>query len=99
MYKLNLMNGTILNVCRLNPSTFELNSNDTHLYNLLSNNLTLAFLSREDGILEDIFVDYDLQNFSCLNDVVRFRIGPWDEVNRISNRDKKRYMRWKGGNK
>lgn len=99
MYKLSLMNGTTLTVCRLNPSTFELNSNDSQLYNLLANNLALAFLSNEDDLLEDIFVDYDLQNFSCLNNVIRFRIGPWDEVNRLSNKEKKRSMKWKGGGK
>lgn len=74
MYTLNLMDNTILNVCRLNPVTFELNSDDKQLFNKLDKNLTLAFLSREDGLLEDIYVDYRIQNFSNMGGIIRFRI-------------------------
>lgn len=92
MYKLNLMDGTQLNLCRLNPVTFILNSNDSSIYHQLSDsNLSLAFLSDEDDILADIYIDYTLQNFSCAGDgLIQFRIGPWETAHKESNRSKKK---------
>ena len=91
MYSLHLMDGTVIsNLKRLNPSTFELESNDSQLYFQLNNeNLNLAFLNEGDMPV-DMFVDYTLQNFSCFCGVIQFRLGPWDNVNRESNRERKK---------
>lgn len=89
MYYLNLMDSTSLPVHRINPSTFETKEGGSELYDRINDNLALAFLSRGDGLVEEIYIDYCLQNFICCNNVVRFRIGSWDEVHRVSKREKR----------
>ena len=90
MYSLHLLDGTILNVRRINPSTFELDSNDSQIYFALNeSNLSFALLYKDD-MLEDVFLDYVRQNYSYDNGVIRFRIGK-----RRDNYKKKK----KGGSK
>lgn len=88
---LQLVDGTtITGLRRINPGTFELDSSDSSLYYKLDeNNLSLALLF-EDDLLEDIFVDYKLSNFSCVNGVVDFRIdrvkgGVWDGIEAMAS--------------
>lgn len=92
MYDLHLMDGTIIkNLSRLNPCTFELKSTNPQIYFILSevNNLTIAYLEK-DGLLDDIYVDYGLQNFSAQNDIIKFRIGIWDTIYQEKKKKKKR---------
>ena len=95
MYKLHLVDDSSLEVYRLNPSTFIL-SGGNDLYDQLSDsNLAIALLCDENDMLVDVFVDYTLQNFSCPGDgTIRFRLGPWDEVHRESNRERKRRLKF-----
>ena len=59
MYILQLTNGTLIEgLTRLNPSTFEVNTESALNHVLTDNNLSMAILSNEDGLLEDIFIDY-----------------------------------------
>lgn len=87
---LQLLDGTIINdLQRINPGTFKLNSDDSSLYYKLNgNNLSLALLFEGD-LLEDVFIDYKLTNFSNMSGVIRFRIdrakgGIWDEFKSVA---------------
>lgn len=81
-YSLELADGTSLSpLSRLNPSTFELKSEDGSLYYQLNNyNLSFAVLLTEDGDMEDVFLDYTLQNFTCQAGTIRFRIADREEL-------------------
>ena len=90
MYNLQLLDGTIItNLQKINSSTFELDSNDSSIYHKLNDyNLTLALLL-EGELLDDVFIDYKLTNFSCAGGKVRFRIdrakgGVWDEFKSLA---------------
>lgn len=96
MYTLNLMDGTtISNLKRINPYTFEMDRNDSAIYfQLNDDNLCIAFLTEGDT-LEGVYVDYGLQNWMQQYDgSVRFRINPWDEIHRESNREKRNKKRY-----
>lgn len=91
MYNLQLLDGTIItNLQKINSSTFELDSNDSSIYHKLNDyNLTLALLFEGD-LLEDVFIDYKLTNFSNMSGVIRFRIdrakgGIWDEFKGVAS--------------
>lgn len=77
MYKLLLADGTeINNLCRLNPNTFEINSNDSSIYWLLSDkNLAFATLYK-DGELEEIILNSKRASYSMQNGLIHFRIIP-----------------------
>ena len=81
MYKFVLADGTELNnICRLNPSTFEIESNNSQMYWALSqDNLAFATLYKDEE-LEDIFIDCLRTSYSIQNGIVHFRITPLSEV-------------------
>lgn len=81
MYKLILADGTELNnIHRLNPSTFEIKSNDSQMYWVLSqDNLAFATLYKNEE-LEDVFIDCLRTSYSMQNGIVHFRITPLSEV-------------------
>lgn len=81
MYTLQLTNGTLIEgLTRLNPSTFEVNAETALNHLLTDNNLSMAILSNEDGLLEDIFIDYTLQSFFFQNNIFHFRIAEIKEL-------------------
>lgn len=81
MYTLQLTNGTLIEgLTRLNPSTFEVNTESALNYLLTDNNLSMAILSNENGLLEDIFIDYTLQSFFFQNNIFHFRIAEIKEL-------------------
>lgn len=77
MYKLILADGTeIDNLYRLNPSTFELESNDSQIYwSLSEDNLAFATLYKDEE-LEEILMDCARTSYSMQNGVIHFRITP-----------------------
>ena len=77
MYKLVLADGTELEGFeRLNPSTFEVQSNDSQIYWQLSDdNLAFATLYKDEE-LEEIFMDYTRASYTMQNGVIHFRITP-----------------------
>lgn len=81
MYTLQLADGSsIENLKRINPRTFSLNNTNSNVYWRLSdNNLSFATLLHDDE-LDDVFIDYTLQNYSVQEGVIRFRIAPYSEV-------------------
>lgn len=90
MYSLNLMDGTtISNLNKIGENTFTVESPDSQLYFLLTDsNLSLAFLEEED-LPAEIYTDFALVNFSFQDGIIQFKIGPWDEVHKETNREKK----------
>lgn len=81
MYTLQLTDGTLIEgLTRLNPSTFEINSEIALNHQLNDNNLSLAVLLDEDGLVSDIFVDYTLQSFFFQNNIFHFRIAEIAEL-------------------
>lgn len=83
MYSLHLVDGTIITPLeRLNPSTFRFKANDSNIYfKLTPMNLAIGLLYKDD-ILEDVFVDYCLQNFSFNNGIIQFRIDEWNKIHK-----------------
>ncbi len=81
MYKLVLADGTELNnIHRLNPSTFEIESNNSQMYWILSqDNLAFATLYKDEE-LEDAFIDCARTSYSMQNGIIHFRITPLSEV-------------------
>lgn len=81
-YSLQLADGsTISNLQRINPSTFELKSTDGGIYHQLNDyNLSFAILLNEDGDMEDVFLGFTMQNFSCQCEITRFRIANKEEL-------------------
>lgn len=81
MYKPILADGTELNnIRRLNPSTFEIESNNSQMYWVLSqDNLAFATLYKDEE-LEDVFIDCLRTSYSIQNGIVHFRITPLSEV-------------------
>ena len=77
MYKLVLADGIKLEgLERLNPSTFEIQSNDSQIYWQLSDdNLAFATLYKDEE-LEEIFMDCMRASYSMQNGVIHFRITP-----------------------
>lgn len=75
MYKLILTDGTeIYNLTRLNPSTFQLESQDGSLYwKLNKSNLSFVTLFKDDE-LEDTFFDCELQAFYTMAPYIEFRL-------------------------
>lgn len=81
MYTLQLTNGTLIEgLTRLNPSTFEVNAENALNHLLTDNNLSLAVLLDEDGLVTDIFIDYTLQSFFFQNNIFHFRIAEIKEL-------------------
>ena len=77
MYKLVLADGTELdNIMRVNPSTFEIQSDDSQIYWKLSqDNLAFATLYKDDE-LEEMFIDCARTSYTMQNGVIHFRITP-----------------------
>lgn len=77
MYKLILADGTELdNIMRVNPSTFEIQSDDSQIYWKLSqDNLAFATLYKDDE-LEEMFIDCARTSYSMQNWLIHFRISP-----------------------
>lgn len=77
MYKLILADGTELdNIMRVNPSTFEIQSDDPQIYWKLSqDNLAFATLYKDDE-LEEMFIDCARTSYSMQNGLIHFRIDP-----------------------
>lgn len=81
MYKLLLADGTeINNLCRLNPNTFEINSNDSSIYWLLSDKNLAFVILYKDGELEEVILDSKRASYSMQNGLIHFRIIPRDGV-------------------
>ena len=80
MYKLELMDGTIIdNLTRKNPSTFMVEGDSSLYFKLNEDNLSCATLYKDDDI-EDIWMDYERQNFFYDNGVVEFRVRKKEEL-------------------
>ena len=81
MYNLQLANGTLIEgLQRINPSTFEIRAKNA-LNNLLTNNnLQMAILYDEDGLIVDLFIDYTLQSCFFQNNIFHFRIAEIAEL-------------------
>ena len=94
MYSLQLADGTVIpNLMRLNPSTFEVET-QTSLYHQL-NDSNLAFIvltNEEDNLLEDVLIDYTLQNYSEQNGLIHFRIASIDELKKAEQRRAKKHF-------
>ena len=77
MYKLVFADGTELDgLERLNPSTFEIESNDSQIYWQLSDdNLAFATLYKDEE-LEEMFMDCTRASYTMQNGVIHFRITP-----------------------
>ena len=77
MYTLQLADGSAIeNLRRLNPSTFVLDDTGANIYARLSDsNLEFATLLNRDE-LDDVLIDYTLQNYSVQGGTIRFRIAP-----------------------
>lgn len=83
MYTLQLTDGTLIEgLNRLNSSTFEINSEKSLNHELTDNNLSLAILLDEDGLVTDIFLNYTLQSFFFQNNIFHFRIAEIKELER-----------------
>lgn len=101
MYTLQLADGSsISNLSRINANTFTLQSTDASIYWKLSDsNLGFATLLNNDE-LEDVFMDYTLQNYSVSGGTIRFRIVPLQTIqeqekhqkNKIQRKQKDWYM-------
>lgn len=76
MYKLEFLDGSYIdNVKRINPSTFEVEgTNSLEIYFQLNDDNLSCVTLYKDGNIEDIFMDYTRQNFSCINGIIRFRL-------------------------
>ena len=88
MYKLQLLDGsTIDNLRRLNPSTFELDGNNSLeiYFKLNERNLTYAILYK-DNIVDDVFINYTKNNLVCQNNVISFRISPIPKFDKLLKR-------------
>lgn len=88
MYNLQLVNGTLIEgLQRINPSTFEIHTENA-LNNLLTNNnLQMAILYDEDGLIVDLFIDYTLQSCFFQNNIFHFRIA---EIAELEKREQHR---------
>ena len=82
MFSLQLADGTLIKgLNRLSPSTFEIASNDKTLYHQLNNfNLSFAVLFDEDGVMQEVYLDYVRQNYICQNGVIRFKLIAAEEL-------------------
>lgn len=80
MYKLILADGTTIdNITRVNPSTFEIKSNDPKIYwDLSQDNLAFATLYNDDE-LEEMYIDCARTSYTMQNGLIHFRIGPIKE--------------------
>ena len=81
MYKLILADGTTIdNIMRVNPSTFEIESNDPQIYwELSQDNLAFATLYKDDE-LEEMYIDCARTSYTMQNGLIHFRIGPIKEA-------------------
>lgn len=86
------MDGTVINDIQcINPSTFTFKTNEPQWYFILNdNNFIIAFLEKDD-LLEAIYIDYCLQNYSFNGEGVRFRIGEWKKVHAPKIKKGRRY--------
>lgn len=77
MYTLQLADGSAIeNLRRLNPNTFILDDNGKNIFAHLSDsNLEFATLLNGDE-LDDVLIDYTLQNYAVQGGTIRFRIAP-----------------------
>ena len=91
MYTLQLADGSAIeNLRRLNPSTFVLDDTGTNIYARLSDsNLEFATLLNGDE-LDDVLIDYTLQNYSVQGGTIRFRIAPLQVLEEQEKHQKER---------
>ncbi len=97
MFSLQLADGTLIDgLKRINPSTFELISNDNILYHQLNDfNLSFAILLDEDGVMSDVYLDYTLQNFIQQSGIVYFRLTSINELKKqIKHKKEKEIEKW-----
>lgn len=82
MSSLQLADGTLIKgLKQLNPLTFELISDDNSIYHQLNDfNLSFAVLLDEDGVMQEVYLDYMRQNFLYQNGVIRFRLIAAEEL-------------------
>ena len=81
MYNLQLANGTLIEgLQRINPSTFEIRTENALNHLLTDANLQLAILLDEDGQLIDIYIDYTMQSCFFQNNIFHFRIAEIKEL-------------------
>ena len=74
---------SISNLSRINANTFTLQSTDASIYWKLSDS-NLGFATLLNGNeLEDVFMDYTLQNYSVSGGTIRFRIVPLQIPNKM----------------
>lgn len=79
MYKLELMDGTIIdNLSQKNPSTFTVEGDFSLYFKLNDDNLSCATLYNGDEI-KDIWINYQRQNFFCDNGIIEFRVRKKEE--------------------
>ena len=92
MFSLQLADGTLIEgLYRVNPSTFELLSNDNTLYHQLNDfNLSFAVLLDEDGVMSEVYLDYTLQNFIQQCGIIHFRLISVEELQKqIKHKEEK----------
>ena len=76
MYSLKVADGSIIEGLRLvGEHTFEVDSSDPSIYFKLSDfNLSFAVLYDDNGDIIELYIDYIRQNFTCQNNVTRFKL-------------------------
>lgn len=92
MFSLQLADGTLIEgLHRINPSTFELLSNDNTLHHQLNDfNLSFAILFDEDGVMSEVYLDYTLQNFIQQCGIIHFRLISIEELQKqIKHKEEK----------
>lgn len=87
MYTLQFVDGSSLsNLRRINPSTFTIDSTNPDIYwRLTDYNLSFATLLHDDE-LDDVFIDYTLQNFCVQGGTTRFRVVPLNTLEKGGKR-------------
>ena len=93
MFSLQLADGTLIEgLYRVNPSTFELISNDNTLYHQLNDfNLSFAVLLDEDGVMSEVYLDYTLQNYIEQNHTIKFNLISFEELDKLKEQKQKKY--------
>ena len=89
MYSLYLMDGTIIhNIRQIKSNKFILPNdiNNKWFYALNDDNLTIAYLCKDDDIIEEIYLDYARKSYvRQIDGTIEIILAPWKEVNTVSN--------------